>query len=374
MSTIEPIKVPKWGLSMEEGTVVEWHVGEGDQVSEGDDLVDIETTKITNVCEAHVDGLVRRIVAAPGMTLPVGALIAVLADESVSDAEVDAFVAQYESSFDPSEVAEADAGLEINQIDIGDGRALRVGSAGLGTDGKPILLLHGFGGDLENWSLVQEVLSANHPVHAIELPGHGQSTKNVGDGTLDDLAAAIVAAIGSLNPGPAILVGHSLGGAIATEVAVRMNDQITGLGLVCPAAMPGGVLSNEYLDGFVSAKRARDLRKPVQMLFQDPSMASRDMLDSLAKMKRLDGAQEALTKIKDGLAGGDPAYAKIGEKMGSFAGKITVIASKSDQVVGAPNPAQLPSNVTLSFIGGAGHMPHIEKVAEVVELLQPQLD
>ncbi|MEM1103759.1 MAG: biotin/lipoyl-containing protein, partial [Pseudomonadota bacterium] len=37
MAGIEPIKVPKWGLSMEEGTIVEWRVKEGDAVAEGDE-------------------------------------------------------------------------------------------------------------------------------------------------------------------------------------------------------------------------------------------------------------------------------------------------------------------------------------------------
>ncbi|MEM9751440.1 MAG: biotin/lipoyl-containing protein, partial [Pseudomonadota bacterium] len=130
MAGIEPIKVPKWGLSMEEGTIVEWRVKEGDAVAEGDELVDIETTKITNVCEAHMGGVIRRIVADPGRTLPVGALIAVMADASVPDGDVDAFVAEFEAAFDPEEAAAEEAGLEIRSVDIGDGRALRVGVAG----------------------------------------------------------------------------------------------------------------------------------------------------------------------------------------------------------------------------------------------------
>ncbi|MEM8936643.1 MAG: acetoin dehydrogenase dihydrolipoyllysine-residue acetyltransferase subunit [Pseudomonadota bacterium] len=369
MSSIEPIKVPKWGLSMEEGTIVEWHVSEGDSLSEGDELVDIETTKITNVCEAHKGGVLRRIVADPGRTLPVGALIAVMADEGVSDTDIDAFIAEFEDAFDPDEAAAEEAGLEIRSVEIEGGRSVRVGIAGAGQEGTPYVLLHGFGGDLENWSLVQEALSANTPVYTIELPGHGQSTKAVGEGRLSDLADAVVATIEALGLENFIIVGHSLGGAVASEVAARVGDQAEGLGLVCPAAMPGGDLSANYLDAFVAAKRARDLREPVEMLFKDPAMATRDMLDGLAKMKRLDGAQEALSMIKENLKGADPAYAALGARLETVSAPILLLATKADRIVGAPDADQLPSNTTVVWIEDAGHMPHLERSADVVTAL-----
>ena len=58
------------------------------------ELCDIETSKISNVLEAPFDGVLRRKVAQPGQTLPVGGLLGVVADASVSDAEIDAFIAQ----------------------------------------------------------------------------------------------------------------------------------------------------------------------------------------------------------------------------------------------------------------------------------------
>jgi pyruvate dehydrogenase E2 component (dihydrolipoamide acetyltransferase) len=70
LSEIYALTVPKWGLSMEEGTILEWRVAEGADVTPGLELVDIETTKITNTLEAQNAGTLRRIVAAPGQTLP----------------------------------------------------------------------------------------------------------------------------------------------------------------------------------------------------------------------------------------------------------------------------------------------------------------
>ncbi len=94
MSEIKIIEVPKWGLSMEEGTLNNWLIEEGDSFKQHQELCDIETSKISNVLEAPFDGVLRRKVAQPGQTLPVGGLLGVVADASVSDAEIDAFIAQ----------------------------------------------------------------------------------------------------------------------------------------------------------------------------------------------------------------------------------------------------------------------------------------
>ncbi|MEB3366526.1 2-oxo acid dehydrogenase subunit E2 [Saccharopolyspora mangrovi] len=92
MSEINAIEVPKWGLSMEEGTVTVWRVSEGTSFRKGDLLCEVETSKITNELEAPFDGLLRRIVAQPGETLPVGGVLAVSASETVSEAEIEEFL------------------------------------------------------------------------------------------------------------------------------------------------------------------------------------------------------------------------------------------------------------------------------------------
>jgi pyruvate dehydrogenase E2 component (dihydrolipoamide acetyltransferase) len=58
--------MPKWGLSMQEGTVVDWLKPLGEPVSEGEELVEIETAKIVNVAESPASGVLRRTVAASG--------------------------------------------------------------------------------------------------------------------------------------------------------------------------------------------------------------------------------------------------------------------------------------------------------------------
>ena len=111
MARIEAITVPKWGLTMTEGTVNEWLVEEGDTISVGDPVMDMETSKIVNVVESIVAGTLRRKVAQVGDILPVAALMGVVADADVTDAEIDDFIANY--VIDES-VSAAPTGAEAN--------------------------------------------------------------------------------------------------------------------------------------------------------------------------------------------------------------------------------------------------------------------
>lgn len=101
---IYPITMPKWGIEMQQGTIAQWHVVPGQQLHKGDALLDVETEKIVNSVEAPVDGVLRRILADQGAVENVGALIAVFAEASVTDEEVDAFVRDFKppnTSFEP---------------------------------------------------------------------------------------------------------------------------------------------------------------------------------------------------------------------------------------------------------------------------------
>lgn len=106
MAEIHPITLPKWGIEMSEGTVSAWHLAVGASAEKGAELVDIETEKIVNTLDLEVGGTLRRQLAQAGDVLPVGALIAVLADVSVPESAIDAFVAGYrpiDVSFEPKE-------------------------------------------------------------------------------------------------------------------------------------------------------------------------------------------------------------------------------------------------------------------------------
>jgi len=90
---IKAINMPKWGMEMSEGDVTAWHAVIGDQVSAGDDLIDVETSKIVNTVTSPDSGILRAIVADPGETCAVGDLLGVLASADTSNEEIQAFIA-----------------------------------------------------------------------------------------------------------------------------------------------------------------------------------------------------------------------------------------------------------------------------------------
>ncbi len=102
--------------------------------------------------------------------------------------------------------------------------------------GEPVLLLHGIGGDLCVWEPVLPALSAAREVIAVDLPGFGRSPALEGeDPTPAALARAVAAWLGSLGVDRPHVVGNSLGGWIALELA-RTGHARSVVGL-CPAGL-----------------------------------------------------------------------------------------------------------------------------------------
>ena len=74
------VVMPQMGYDMREGTVVRWYKQEGDTVDRGEVIADIETDKATVEFEAYTGGVLGRIVAAAGVAIPVGELIAIITE------------------------------------------------------------------------------------------------------------------------------------------------------------------------------------------------------------------------------------------------------------------------------------------------------
>lgn len=74
------VVMPKWGLTMKEGKIVNWLINEGDPVQKGQDLFEVETEKITNVVEALADGILFQIVVPVGTVVKTGTIVALITE------------------------------------------------------------------------------------------------------------------------------------------------------------------------------------------------------------------------------------------------------------------------------------------------------
>lgn len=73
------IVMPKWGLTMKQGTITKWLKKEGDPVEKGEDLFEVETEKVTNVVESIASGFLFQLVVAAGTAVPVGTILGIIA-------------------------------------------------------------------------------------------------------------------------------------------------------------------------------------------------------------------------------------------------------------------------------------------------------
>jgi pyruvate dehydrogenase E2 component (dihydrolipoamide acetyltransferase) len=320
--------------------------------------------------EAESDGTLLRIVAPEGSTLPIGALLAVIAPESTPQADIEAFVASFVVA-EPSETTDETEAPTPRDLDAA-GQRLRILEMGAGS-GTPVLLLHGFGADLNSWMFTQPALADSSRTIALDLPGHGGSAKDVGTGDADALTGAVEAALAALGIGQAHLVGHSLGGAVAAALAARRPDRVASLTLIATAGL-GAEINAAFIDGFIRAARRKDATEVLQLLVHDPALVSRAMVEDVLRYKRLDGVPAALQAIAHAwFAGGhqtlDLVAAVTAAKM-----PVQVIWGRDDRIIPVAHAqalaARLPQGQQVHILPQAGHLPHMEKSGEVNRLIR----
>ena len=356
------VTMPKWGLSMQVGKITVWIAGEGDDVSVGDDLADIETEKIAGTLEAADAGTLRRIIARVGEDVPVSSTIALIAPPDVSDDDLDAAAAEARAVIDVGVPEEAVGGPAVETAEVG-GR--KISYAGTGQAGDVVLLIHGYGGDRNSWLFLQEPMAARYRVYALDLPGHGTSSKDVGDGSVGVLVDTVLGVLNAIGVQRAHLVGHSLGGAVAIAATVRDPLRVSSLTLIAPSGF-GPEINAGYLRGFADAQTRRELKPVVGQLFADESLVTRQLVDDLLAYKRLDGVDAALHTLLGTLMDGDTQRTDSAADIATIGGAVpvTVVWGKADRVI-PPAQAESVAGAVRHLLDDAGHMPHMERPAEV---------
>jgi len=366
MSGIHPLTMPKWGLTMTKGRIAGWLVEEGAEVRPGLDLVDIETDKILSAVAANTSGILRRKVAREGEEVHVGGLLGVIADPASSDSQIESVITNFQAHYVPEKAEEEAAGLGPETADV-QGHRLCYLRRGEGTEAA--MLIHGFGGDLNTWMFNHEDLATQHQVYALDLPGHGRSSKQVGEGGLAGFAEVLNGFTEATGVAKAHLVGHSMGGAIAILFAMAHPECCLSLTLVATAGL-GPEIDSEYIRGFIAVQRRNELKPHLEKLFADPRSVTRQLLEETLKFKRLDGVEPALRTIADHLCPRGRQEILLREQVGRFPFPVLVLWGAEDRILPASHALHLPPNIRTAIIPRCGHMVHMEAASKVNPLIR----
>ncbi len=237
-----------------------------------------------------------------------------------------------------------------------------------GEGGDAVVMVHGFGGRLENWSANQASLAAGgRTVVALDLPGHGESSMDVGSGSLDELATVVLDVMDALSIDRAHLVGHSMGAAICLVLADRVPGRVRSLTLVGPAGT-GQKINAEFIRGYIGAHSRAELEPLMRLLYADPAFVTEDLLQRVVEYKRREGVAEALTKIASSRYVGTPSGRQLREIAGSVPTLVTW--GLDDAVIPPPAPGEFRGEgVELHVLPGSGHMVQVEAAEEVNRLV-----
>ena len=229
-----------------------------------------------------------------------------------------------------------------------------------------LVLLHGFGGDAENWRFNLDSLADGRTVLAVDLPGHGSSTKQVGD--LGALVTAVTDVLDARGIQRAHLAGHSMGALVAAELALSAPERVQSLALVAPAGF-GEEINAAYIEGFIAARTRRELKPVLQLLFADEGLVTRQLVDEVLRYKRLDGVEEALRSLQASLFADGRQQRVLAEDLERLDVPMLVIWGARDQVLPAAQAEAAPGAARVEVLSGAGHSPHMESAGEVNRLV-----
>lgn len=232
---------------------------------------------------------------------------------------------------------------------VGPVGRLHVDDGGLG--GTPVVFLHSFSGNSAHWTAQLAHLRPERRAVAFDLRGHGRSEapRDLAKYSIEAMAGDVAAVVDTLGLDRVVLVGHSIGGAVAIAFATAHPDRVAGLLLV---GAPGKV-PDEQASQILAAIEAD--YEPVMRQYWDKLMAG-----SVPKVRRvLIREMQAVPKaIGLALIRATFAFDPVPGLMAYPGPKLAIVTDQNDQPY---DLHRLTPGLPHRRIGGTSHWPHMDK-------------
>ncbi|MBE2233255.1 MAG: alpha/beta fold hydrolase [Anaerolinea sp.] len=244
-----------------------------------------------------------------------------------------------------------------------------------GSQGSPVVLIHGLGCHVEDWQANFDALAALHRVWALDLPGHGRTDKPAdAPYGVPYLATFVQDFMAALQISRAHVVGHSMGGAVATRLAFTHPELVDRLVLVASAGLGRQVHLGLRL---ASVPRLGErLMRPsragaatfARMTIYDPAVITEEKIDCDYALAAQPGALEALLRTaRTGLNLFGQKRSLWGlhvSRLPSITAPVLVVWGRQDPtipVAHAEVAAKGLPNVRVQIFDKCGHVPMLEK-------------
>jgi len=228
-----------------------------------------------------------------------------------------------------------------------------------GGDGAPLILLHGLGGDSTSWTLNQRQLAEDRRVISVDLPGHGKSGREVGDGTVPSTGAFLSRLPDVLGIDRFHLLGLSYGGALAMDLAGRAQERILSLTCVSSTGL-GHEVNLDFILGYLRAETPEEMRPHLELLYHDRRKIN-DAMVGYALFGRTDPHYRAcVRRITDAnFENGGQRY-DYRDALHGFAFPVNVIWGREDRIVPVAHAEALDPGIPVHILDSVGHMPNAE--------------
>ncbi len=235
-------------------------------------------------------------------------------------------------------------------------------------DGVPVVLLHGFGGDRQTWLNIQAGLASRKRSFAFDLPGHGEAQDWPRIGNAGVAAKAVSQSLDALDLSRVHLVGHSMGGAVATLIALRSPERIASMTLLAPGGF-GPEINHRLLRRYAAATDAVEMEMLLEQFFGWEFRLPKFLAKTAAENRARPGAVATLEAIADEIIDGAVQKTLPRNELADLPMPVKVLWGTQDRVLPTRQAHKLPGVVSTHIFERVGHMVHLEIPKEVVRLI-----